>query len=229
MKLGASPQKVAILAVLLAIAGYGFYVNVIAPGGSTTAPRRPAAARTAPAPAPQAQPARKSSNASRASRRQAFRPTFGAEGQEELDPAQVDPTLRTDILAALRDVEFEGVSRNIFRFGQKKVVTPPPSRDESRAAQEALRRATAQPTRPKATNTSASRGVPKIPLRYYGVADTTGRKRAFLLDGEEVLVGGEGDVLKKRYKIERITNTEIEMSDLQYKDAPAQKLPMQQS
>lgn len=229
MKLGASPKKVAILAVLLVILGYVFYTNVLSGPSGATAPRRTAAPRATPTTTAQPRPTRKSSSTNRASRRQAFRPTFGAAGDAELDPAQVDPTLRTDLLAALRDVKFEGVSRNIFRFGKKRVVTPPPDPRTVAAAQGALDRGPREPPKPTGATQPTGPRAPKIPLRYYGVADSTGHKRAFLLDGEEVLVGGEGDILKKRYKIERITNNEIEMSDLQYKDAPAQKLPMQQS
>ena len=54
--------------------------------------------------------------------------------------------------------------------------------------------------------------------RYYGFAnaDEDGEKRAFLLDGTDVLIGAEGDVFKNRYKIVRIGLTQIVIQDMQF-------------
>ena len=41
-------------------------------------------------------------------------------------------------------------------------------------------------------------------------------KRAFLLDGTDVLIGGGGDVFKNRYKIVRIELTQIVIEDMQF-------------
>jgi hypothetical protein len=45
-----------------------------------------------------------------------------------------------------------------------------------------------------------------IPLKFYGFTNPVrqGHKRAFFLEGEDIFVAGEGDVIKNRYKIVRI-------------------------
>ena len=56
---------------------------------------------------------------------------------------------------------------------------------------------------------------PQIPLKYYGFSSRPGEpKRAFLQDGENNFVAVEGDVVERRYKILKITNTTVLVEDV---------------
>lgn len=141
----------------------------------------------------------------------------------------VDPTLRTDLWAAVKAVEFAGVERDLFRFGERRkpqVAAPEPSK-----VAEAQKRLKAAERNRKANAAAkpapkAARKAPPISFKYYGFASEPGSpdKRAFLLDGEEILIGAEGDVFKKRYKIIRIGLNSIVMEDLDFKDQQTLRL-----
>ena len=61
--------------------------------------------------------------------------------------------------------------------------------------------------------------MPRLTWKYYGFAGKpgAGSRRGFLLDGEEILIGGEGEVFQKRYKIKRIGLDSIVIEDLQFR------------
>ena len=57
-------------------------------------------------------------------------------------------------------------------------------------------------------------------FKYYGyrVSSSDGRKQAFLLDGEDIIIAGENDAMKAgRYKVVRIGVTSITIEDTQFK------------
>jgi hypothetical protein len=158
-----------------------------------------------------------------------FRPVFGTGADDEpLDPMVVDPTLRTDLWARVKSVEFSGVERDLFRFGERKAQVAPPDPDKVAEAQKRLVASqNAQPKpKPVAAAAASASKAPPISFKYYGFASADGtlKKRAFLLDGEEVLIGAEGDVFKKRYKIIRIGLNSIVVEDMQFQDQQELKL-----
>ncbi len=233
MKLGTEDKKkTALAAALSVVALVVAYVQFFsgAPMGSGGSPRvaapRPAAVST------QAVPARRAPSATR--RRvqagQGFEPVWERVTESEaFDPVESDPTLRTDLLAAVRSVSFDGVDRNIFEFAARRRPEPVISQAEQERAAELQRQAEqraaaareqgpAQPTTPRA---------PRLNWRYYGFANAEedGEKRAFLLDGEQVLIGGVGDVFRDRYKIIRIELTQIVIEDMQFESE--QQLPLE--
>jgi hypothetical protein len=67
---------------------------------------------------------------------------------------------------------------------------------------------------------------PPILLKYYGYSSAKGdnRKRAFFLDGDDILMASEGEVVKKRYKVVRIGVNSVVMEDTQFKHE--QTLPL---
>ena len=209
MQWGAERNKVILLGVLTAVAGYSVYTQWLS--GTMTAPER----------APRVSSSERSRTAPRVRR------NSGAE--EPLDPMTVDPTLRTDLLAKVRSVVFEGVERDLFRFGERKkaAVAPPPAKEVT-AAQNRLRAAKAK--LPKQNSPVArKRSAPAIPWKYYGFANSSrdARKRAFLIgDEDQVFIATEGDVFQKRYRIVRIGVNSIVIEDLQWKDR--QTLPLEQ-
>jgi hypothetical protein len=64
-------------------------------------------------------------------------------------------------------------------------------------------------------------------FKYYGykISKADGHKQAFLLDGEDIIIAGENDDLKRgRYKIIRIGTSSITIEDEQFKSN--QTLPL---
>lgn len=228
MKTGAERNKIILLGALTAVLAVTVYVQFFS--SSTPAPAR----RVTPAPKQMAsqtitQPTRTPAKAVTRARGQGFRPRFAPDTSAEgLDPMSVDPTLRTDLLAKVRAVEFSGVSRNIFQFGERKRVAPPPDPKAVAQAQQRLE-ALSKPAPPPAPAAPQTPKAPPIQFKYYGFANQPDDpiKRAFLLDGEDILIGVEGQVFKNRYKIVRIGVNSIVMEDMQFNDQQTLQLQQQ--
>jgi hypothetical protein len=230
MKLGAERKKVAILVALIAVAAVIFMINSTSdvPSSPQVAPQ---ASRTTPAPAagpvvrPERQTAAPAGRGGRGGTE--FRPSVRPRRGEERDPSTIDPTLRLDFLAKLQGVTVEGTRRSIFDFSQP----PPPKPDPKQVAEakppvpsplapdEKKSDKPAEPEKPKA---------PPIPLKFYGYLSRTNvpAKRAFFMDGDEIHIGAEGDLLKKRYKIVRIGVNSAVVEDTQF--GQEQTLPLEE-
>jgi len=232
MKLGAEKEKkkVVFLVVLTVAAAYLLYSNVFssAPGAGPGASPGASAARPAtPDAHPQAAaqstttPTTASGRAA-ASRRtsQEFRPVW--KRKTAVDTSSIDPKLRLDLLAKVQAVELGQAERNLFQFGVAaapalpKEPRPiiPKTPEQIRQEQEAAA-AASQPPPP-----------PPIPLKYYGYTAqrVDGHKRAFFLDGDDIFVAAEGDVVKRRYKVVRIGISSAVVEDTQLNNT--QTLPL---
>ncbi|OFV99670.1 MAG: hypothetical protein A3H94_03795 [Acidobacteria bacterium RIFCSPLOWO2_02_FULL_60_20] len=124
-------------------------------------------------------------------------------GKQRKQVLDVDPSLRLDLLEASRSVIYQGSSRNIFEY---------PSQAEP------LPVAPAPPVTPpgdeSATQTPAPPKSPSLPWKFYGTAQQSGGpRRAFLTDGEEILIAKEGEIVAKFYKINRIGVSSLELED----------------
>jgi hypothetical protein len=120
-----------------------------------------------------------------------------------MDVSRIDPTLRLELLAKLRSVQMEGGSRSIFDFSQP--APPPPPKVA------AIVPRPQSPVAPPPPDQQAKQPPPKpppppIPLKFYGYANTprNGPRRAFFLDGDDIFVAGENELIRNRYKIIRI-------------------------
>ena len=210
MKLGAEKErkKVVFLAVLTIAAAYLLYTNVFssAPGSGSSGSPRPSAARPGnadnankdarPQAAAPASPAPSASGQKAASRRtsQEFRPPW--KRKTAIETSSIDPKLRLDLLAKVQAVELGPAERNLFQFGVAAAPAlpkePPPiipkTPDDIRREQEEAAKAAAPPP------------PPPIPLKYYGYTAqrVDGHKRAFFLDGDDIFVAAEGDMVKRR-------------------------------
>jgi hypothetical protein len=219
MKLGADPKKVAILAVLLLIAGYFLYTNMFSgstpqSASSAVRPRTELLPEIA-GPAPRAE-VRKTAP----SRTQEFRPSLKPrKAGERVDLSSIDATLRLDLLAQLQDVKARGGERSLFDFG-----SAPQPKPEPKIIPKPIYTVPLPPPPPPAPVVPPP---PRIALKFYGytMPAPQGAKRAFFLDGEEILIGAEGDVLKKRYRVVKIGVNSVVMEDLQYKSE--QTLPLE--
>lgn len=135
---------------------------------------------------------------------QDFKPTLKL--SDGVDVSRIDPALKLNLLAQLQSLPLEGGERSLFEFGAAaklktptpavapvKPITPPPSAETSGVP--------ATPPKP---------AIPPIPLKFYGyVSDSRNiapgaAKRAFFLDGEDIVVAGENDVIHNRFKVIRI-------------------------
>jgi len=224
MKVGAEPRKVAILAVLTMVAGYLVYSNLISGPSGTTTPARPSVSgpdprspsetgRPVPRPEPSAAPSRAGV--------QEFRPSLDPRKEgERLDLSQIDPTLRLDLLARLQDVTFEGGDRSLFEFSAAPLPKKPEPKIIPKTPAELAKTGDAKPAEP------VKPPPPPIPLRFYGYTTQArqGAKRAFFLEGEDIFVASEGDVVKKRYKIVRIGVNSAVVEDIEHKHE--QTLPL---
>jgi hypothetical protein len=155
-----------------------------------------------------------------------------------VDPDKVDPTLRLDLLAKVQSVEPEGGGRNLFQYCTTcpteqevaKNLGPIPKTDKIAVNG-------AKPTPPTTASTALTAPPPAPPgppppppinLKYYGYSTkrSDGEKKAFFLDGEDIIVAAEGEIIKKQYKVVRIGVNSVQMEDTASKSS--QTLPIQQ-
>ncbi len=154
-----------------------------------------------------------------------FRPSLKL--PEGIDVTKIDPTLRIDLLAKLQKVPLEGGSRSVFDWGQAPVPPPPLvaaikpdviAEQKRKAEEDAIKIAEQRKTiKPPA---------PPIPLKFYGYANRLSgpARQAFFLDGEDIHINAENDVIRGRYKIIRIGINSATVEDLQNHDQ--QTLPL---
>jgi hypothetical protein len=230
MKLGTDRKKLAILGVLTGAAVYLLYSNVFSspsesgsvqarvarPSISDAMPQPLASPRTA---SQRAMAASRSANTRRGS--QEFRPAYKSKGG--VDPTAIDPRLRLDLLAKVQAVEVGPAERNLFQFGAAAApaVREPPKILPKPPAEIAREQAKLAPPGPPAPPPP-----PPITLKYYGYTAhrADGNKRAFFLDGEEIFVAAEGELVKRRYKVVRIGVNSVVVEDTQFNNT--QTLPL---
>lgn len=125
----------------------------------------------------------------------------------------VDPTLRLDLLDRLQSVKPEESGRNLFEVG------PPPMSAEDKAR---IEHAPQLPPKPVTPPAPVVTGPPplNIPLQYYGFVKDGEKgesRRGLFLDGDNVLVASEGEVLKQHYLVVELTATGARIEDVQLK------------
>jgi hypothetical protein len=208
--LGAEPKKLAILGVLLVVAGVVYWINSgpNIPEGAKGSPL--AAVNTTPAPVTAPRPATVSSTSSSAPRPATrggrppnsaddFRPTLKL--PEGLDISRVDPTLKLDLLGKVREVSVEAGSRSLFEF-----YTPPPPPVPKVTIVPAPKVAESKQTEAPKALPLPPPPPPPIPLKFYGLSGglRSTVRRAFFLDGEDIVQAGENETIRNRYKILRL-------------------------
>lgn len=213
-QLGAEPKKLAVLGALAVVLIVVYVVNrtpdvpqqaasITTPVARTPVPLESLSSRTrsasnlTPVPVQGGAPTRRGEAAI-----QDFKPTLKL--PDGVDVSRIDPALKLDLLARLQELPLEGGERSLFEFGAApKPKTPTPT--VAKVVPIAPPVAT-----PPAPVTPAKPAIPPIPLKFYGyVSEAAGivpgaAKRAFFLDGEDIVVAGENDVIRNRFKIIRI-------------------------
>lgn len=220
--LGAEPKKVAALGVLGFIAIGAYFFNRT-PSGESPAPARPVNSN-----APQTSvPATVTRRPNRVGRNgqsaalQEFRPSLKPKKAEEINRAEIDPTLRMDLLEKVQSVGIEGGTRSLFESSSApaqmaKLVKEPPKVIPAKRV-----------VGPMPAVKIPEPPPPPIPLKFYGFVNPrkAGAKRAFFLDGEDIIVATEGQLIKNRYKIVRIGVNSAVVEDTQMKNNQ-QTLPL---
>lgn len=223
-KVGADPKKIAILAGLVAIAGFAYFYNSNSSEGSGSAPvasRTPVAASSTAAPGSTARSSFRTVQQSATGARE-FRPSLKP---KNVDTASIDPTLRLDLLEKVRNVAVEGGTRSLFEIG----AAPPEESAVKEPDKIAIAPKLVGPMMPKPVEPPPEPKAPPIPLKFYGFVNKTkvGDKRAFFLDGEDIVIAAEGDTIKKRYKIVRIGVNSAVVEDTEFKSNNQQTLPLE--
>ena len=220
MKLGAEPKKIAILGGLLAVAGIT-YLTQSGLSEPAPAPRRAPAAVNAPpnggvATARASETRRRSGNSSLGE----FKPVLRSPNpQDRPDPATIDPRIRFDLLAKLESVQVNSSGRNIFQMGAAPAPAAPQGPMKPLPTN-VPKIAINHPGTPAAAGPHPPPTAPPITFHYYGfkVSKANGQKEAFLLDGEDIMIAGENESVKKgRYKITHIGVNSITIEDTQFK------------
>lgn len=210
MDLGIDPKILALALVIVAIVIYYFTSSSTSPGassGSTAASANlPVAVRPAnPSLARRAAAVRRA-NSSRSDRGTLkYVAVDGSRGD-------VDPTLRLGLLDRVRAVPLATGVRNLFDAGGPVIAQnlPPIPKNVPKIQPAAL---------PEAVPVATAPPVPvfNIPLKYYGFVKPNGRtsdgNRGFFMDGENILVGSEGDVLEKHFLIVALTPNSARLED----------------
>lgn len=229
MTVGSGDKKkvYALVAIVVVGGGYAVYSNM---GDSSS----PASAVVAPIPTVNAPVFRTTRGGATETRRvtshnqsSEFQPRLGPRTPEErIDPATVDPTLRLDLLAKVQSVDPGAPGRNLFDFG----AAPPPEVALPKNPPKIAINKAPQPVQPVGPiGPAPPPPPPQIALKYYGykVSSTDGHKAAFLMDGDDILVAGENDTVKRRYKVVKIGVNSITIEDTQFKST--QTLPLQEA
>jgi hypothetical protein len=224
--LGAEPKKVVILVVIAAIGGFVFIYNRNPSGeGPTAAP--PIASRApvttsygAGVSRPDRPSFRVAQNAASGARE--FRPSLKS---KNVEPATIDPTLHLDLLAKLKTVGVDAGARSLFEIG----APPPAAISVPEPAKIAIVKAFVGPQPPPPVVVPPEPKAPPIPLKFYGFVNKSkvGDKRAFFLDGDDIVIAAEGDTIKKRYKIVRIGINSAVVEDTEFKSNNQQTLPLE--
>ncbi|HXF26324.1 MAG TPA: hypothetical protein VN610_03580 [Bryobacteraceae bacterium] len=206
---GAQPKKIAILIGLVLVAIYFYWSNSQSETHpEQTASRRPAAtAGSAPAVAVRSDHARTRQRRApgETGSTQQFRPSLVPAAENAVSPSEIDPTLRLDLLARLQKVPLEGGQRSLFEFSQAPVpLAKEPGKIPIHGQKGSIQIAQGPPV---PSGPPPPPPPAPIPLQFYGFvapASQGAPKRAFFLDGDDIFVAGEGDLVKKKYKILRI-------------------------
>lgn len=227
MKLGAEDKKkVRALGVLgVILLGAMYYAFFSGPSATSSTPAnaaRPNAEADMPsiptAPEPQAVRAPGRSSA----RGDEFHPVLRSKRPEERpDPLGIDPTLKLELLARLQQVPAAGSGRNLFQFS----TAPPKELPKGPEPKVAVARLIGPPLigpadlRPKPPVTAAEPPPAPFSPKYYGLATSAanGRKRAFFLDGEDIIIRSEGETVNGQFRLVRIGATQVVVEDTRTK------------
>jgi hypothetical protein len=152
-----------------------------------------------------------------------FHPTL--KPKEGFDITTVDPTIKLALLAKVKNVEMDGGTRSLFDFG---AAPPPPVVAAIKPTQLVGPTLPPKPAEPVKITPPPPPPPTPIPFKYYGYATParSGPRKAFFIEGEDIHIVGENDMIKNRYKIVRIGVNSAVVEDTT--DKHQQTLPLEE-
>ena len=130
--------------------------------------------------------------------------------------SSLDPTLDESAMLRAESLVYSGSGRNIFSVISAPAMVMPTNVPKARPGV-TLPVMPPMPVGPPPP--------PPINLKYFGTAvRLNGKRQAFLLQGEDVYLAAEGDIVARKYRIVSIGATNIQVEDLVNKDT--QTLPL---
>ena len=119
--------------------------------------------------------------------------------------AQLDPTLRMGPMLVTESLVYSGSGRNIFSMTSAPIAIPIPIASVRPKG----------PVVPVYTPPPGPPPPPPIDLKFFGTATSAdGKRRAFLLKGEDVFLASDGDIVQRRYKIVAISANSVLVEDM---------------
>jgi hypothetical protein len=168
------------------------------------------------------EPASSASSSGSAGSRPAALPTGNAAGvaakKMATSSASLDPTLDQGAMLRTEHLVYAGSGRNIF----SAVYTPPVAIPKPIAPA----RKTGPAPPPAYVPPPGPPPPPPINLKFFGTATrANGVRQAFLLQGEDVFLASQGDIVARKYKIVSILTNSVQVEDLSNNNT--QTLPLQ--
>jgi hypothetical protein len=136
--------------------------------------------------------------------------------------SSLDPTLDEAAMLRTEGLVYSGSGRNIFSLVSEPVA-PPVVTGPLPSARPKLPEGPPPPPPPPPT---CPPSCPPINLKFFGTAQRGTVRQAFLLQGEDVYLASEGDIVAHKYKIRSIAPNSLQVEDLS--NGNTQTLPLQQ-
>ena len=239
-------QKIAV-AVLVPVAAYAVYTNILS-GGSEVGPppvsatvKIPQKLQTLETAAAAKGPSAANVAASRTRRAgintsQEWTPRVGSRRPEErADPTRTEIALRHELLARLANLPAPSTGRSLFDFSNAPVAAPKQpditvTTKKGGKGGEPPKPVDLTPAPPPGpTGPPPEPQAPPVPLKFYGFVQGQGGKRAFFRLGEdEIFMASEGQLLQGRYRIARIGLSSAAVEDTQFKANNQQSLRIEE-
>jgi len=126
-------------------------------------------------------------------------------GEMSYKPLAVEnPALQRDKQRASQNTEYKGNGRDLF----SEVAPPPPEERKVAVASHAPMGPTIPPPPPPPTLPG------NMKFFGYGTIPNGTAKRAFLSDGDNIYIVGEGDTLLGRYRVTKIGNANLDFEEI---------------
>jgi len=135
--------------------------------------------------------------------------------------SSLDPTLDESAMLRTESLVYTGTGRNIFSL----IYTPPVAVIPTNVP--SARQGPVAPPPPPPPPPTCPPTCPAINLKFFGTAvRANGVRQAFLLQGEDVYLASQNDIVARKYKIVSISANNIQIEDLTNHNT--QSLPLQQ-
>jgi hypothetical protein len=119
--------------------------------------------------------------------------------------AQLDPTLRMEAMLVTESLVYSGSGRNIFSASSAPIDIPKPV--------VSVRPKPGPPPPPPPP--PGPPPPPPIDLKFFGTATAPdGKRRAFLLHGDDVFLASDGDIVQRKYKVVTVLANSIVVEDM---------------